>query len=85
MMNWRSGTVGWCLLTALVVGWDYYAARNGGETLSAAYRRGLKHPGARFPVVVAWTVTTAHIFGGLKPRYDPFIWAGRAILRPKST
>lgn len=74
MSRWKSGTVGWVALCAYVVGWDYVVALRGhGETLSSAFGRATQHPLYRWPVTVAWLVTTLHIFGFLTPSHDPFV------------
>lgn len=72
--------MGWALLAAYVFAWDYRVAlRGGGETLSCAFRRASRHPVARLPVLVIWTVTTLHLYGKIPEKYDPFILAARFL------
>lgn len=75
----RVGTAGWIGLAAYVAGWDWFAS----EELSTAFGRALAHPVRRWPVIVAWTVTTAHLFRLIPRRWDPFHALGR--LRPPPT
>lgn len=69
------GTIGWAGLTAYVLAWDMFAT----ETLSGAFGRAVLHPRARWPVVLSWTITTAHLFGVLPSRYDPLARVGRVV------
>ena len=80
MKTIKSGTAGWIVLAALVVGWDYGVALRGeGETLSNAFRRATRHPFARWPVILAWAVTTVHLFGWIPRKVDPFVLLGSHI------
>lgn len=80
MKRLKSGTTGWVLLASFVVGWDIgVALRGGGETLSSSFRRALLHPKARWPVIVAWGITTAHLFGRLPRNLDPFYFVARKL------
>lgn len=58
------GAIGWVCLAGFVLAWDVLSP----ETLSTVFGRHRKHP----LVVAAWAVTTAHLFGVLPKRYDPF-------------
>lgn len=78
----RAGTWGWIGLTAYVTLWDSFA----NETLSGAFKRAVLHPRARWPVIAAWGVTTAHLFKVLPPRADPIARLGhivQPVLNPK--
>lgn len=77
----KSGTTGWVLLAGFVVAWDYAAWKIRGESLTSAFRKSVQHPVARWPVVLAWGVTTFHLFGWLDPRVDPFYRCGQVIAR----
>ena len=68
----RSGTTGWVALAGLVVSYDLWAMLTDRETMTSAFGRALKHPFARWPVLVAWGVTTLHLLGRMPRRYDPF-------------
>lgn len=68
------------LLSLYVFGWDYGIAGHWtGETLSDAFRRATHDPVSRWPVVVAWTVTTAHLYGWIPEKFDPFHLAANAV------
>lgn len=58
-----SGVWGWCALTAIVVAWDAWALGGRAETMTGAFRRGVGHRHARWPIVLAWVLTTAHLLG----------------------
>lgn len=75
------GTWGWLGLTAYVIAWDTFAP----ETLSGAFGRAVLHPRARWPVILAWSITTAHPFGALPSRYDPIAHIGRRFPVTKAT
>lgn len=80
-MRRSTGTIGWFGLTAYVIAWDMFAH----ETLSGAFGRAVLHPRARWPVILAWGVTTAHLFGVLPSRYDPLAHIGRRFPVTKAT
>jgi len=65
----RMGTLGWVACAAGVAIFDIVA----NETMSSAFRRGLENPKTAAPVIGAWAVTTAHLFGVLPERIDPFV------------
>lgn len=75
----RSTALGWALLGAYIIAWDLGAARSG-ETLSSGFRTASRHRIARWPVALAWALTTAHLFGWLPPRVDPYRVFGRVWL-----
>lgn len=82
MKTLKSGTTGWFLLTGFVIGWDLCVGwLLQGETLTGAFRKATKHPISRWPVVLAWGITTFHLFGWLDPRVDPFYRCGQLISR----
>ncbi len=73
MSHWKSGTTGWVCISLFVLAWDVEVAlRHEGETLTNAFRRATRHPLSRWPVVLLWSVTTAHLYGWLPPQADPF-------------
>ena len=59
-------------MAAYVAAFDTWAGIGGHEMLTTAFRRGVAHPLHRTPVMLAWAVTTAHLFRLLPPRVDPF-------------
>jgi len=65
----RAGTLGWAALATGVLIFDVVAH----ETMSSAFRRGLNNPRTAAPVIGAWAITTAHLFGVLPEKLDPFI------------
>jgi hypothetical protein len=65
----RKGDIGWVGLALYIVVWDRYAP----ETLSKAFERALCHPKGRPLVLLAWSVTTAHLFKAIPPKLDPFL------------
>jgi len=68
-----AGTKAWIGLTAYVVGYDLYGLLNDKELLTEAFRRGLEDPVSRWLVVLAWGLTTKHLFfGKFLPWLDPF-------------
>lgn len=71
----KRGTLGWALTAATVAVWDFAAD----DTMSAAFERGLARPRGRFLVATAWVVLTAHLFGWLPDRYDPFAGLLKAV------
>ena len=73
------GHLGWVATAAVVAAWDYYAP----ETMSNAFKRGREHPVARFAVVGAWAVTTAHLMDWLPDNIDPFDNLGRILGKQK--
>lgn len=65
----RKGTTGWVALAAGVVAWDLTSD----ETLTHAFRRAREHPVSFAALIAGWTILTAHLFGVLPARVDPFI------------
>lgn len=68
----RKGNVGWAGLVAFVLGYDTWAIVAGRESMTAAFGRAIQHPFHRWPVSVAWAITTLHLFGRLPRWLDPF-------------
>lgn len=52
----------WLGLAGYVLAVDVYALMTEKETLSEALGRGLVHPRRRWPVTIAWILTTKHLF-----------------------
>jgi len=52
----------WLGLASYVLVVDIYAMMKEKETLSEALGRGLLHPRRRWPVTIAWVLTTKHLF-----------------------
>lgn len=78
----KSGTTGWALLTLFVFGWDFWVAhKRGGETLSHAFKDAAAHPLYRWPVALAWLLTTLHLFGWVPEKVDPYKVVGRYVSR----
>lgn len=78
----KSGTTGWVLLTLFVFGWDFLVAhKHSGETLSHAFNDAARHPAYRWPVSLAWLLTTLHLFGWMPEKVDPYKIAGRYVTR----
>lgn len=73
------GGWGWLLLALLVGWWDSAPRRR--ESMSRAYYRAVRKPMLRWPVMATWAITSAHLFGFLPRKYDPFLWVGRTIRR----
>lgn len=71
-----TATTGWVVIALYVTAWDFYMGRRG-ETLSAGFRAASRHPVTRWPVIVAWAITTAHLFGWIPDRVDPYRAVGR--------
>lgn len=65
----RNGAIGWAALAAGVLAWDLMAE----ETLTGAFRRARQHPAGLAAVAVTWGILTAHLFGALPRRMDPFV------------
>lgn len=76
-MNWRSSAVGWLGLVVYVAAWDYAVAGSSGASLTY----GFQHAPHRDLLVLAWGITTLHLFGLLPRNVDPFIWAGHRFGR----
>lgn len=70
----------WVGLTAYVVGSEAGLAATNNELMTDAWRHALEHPKNRWLVIVAWLVTTKHLFfGRMFPLLDPFTWVGYAV------
>lgn len=75
-----TGATGWVITAGVVTAWDLLAD----ETMSSAFERGVRHKLARPAVVASWAVLTAHLFGALPEKHDPFkIFIKR--VRPRAT
>ena len=53
----------------------------GNTTMSEAFRMISRHPVAGPAIAVGWGILTAHLFGVIDPRFDPFHKAGCPKLR----
>ena len=65
----KAGTLGWAACGLGILAFDTLAP----ETMSSAFRRGLENHRTAIPVIGAWAITSAHLFGALPERIDPFI------------
>ena len=54
----------WLCLAAAVIVIDAIQIARGAPTLSAAHQRAVKHPVARWPVLVVWAVLGCHLTWG---------------------
>lgn len=75
-MRLSPGATGWWGIAAVVVIYDTWALAGERQTLSAAFRDNLTHPGWRWLVLPLWALTSLHLFGKLPSRYDPFTGYG---------
>lgn len=57
-----SGEIGWLLLAAYIVAFDYYVIKRGHTTLSACANERTKHPVNRAIAVAVWLVIGKHLF-----------------------
>lgn len=68
----ENGLYGWGLIAAGVVAYDYLAIRDGKETLSHAFHRGMEHPVMKFMCIGALGATALHLANVLPRKYDLF-------------
>lgn len=62
----------WAAIAIFVAGYDFWAIREGHETLSRAYWRALKRPSTRWPAIVVTTMLYKHLlFPNFLPQLDP--------------
>lgn len=59
---------GWLLVGAVVIVADV----TGRRTMSDAFRTASRHPVAGPALALGWGTLTAHLFGLIRPRFDPF-------------
>lgn len=84
---------GWCwvglaiyvtLADAILI-YGRKAGMEGYCTMSQAFEDALHHPVRRWPVVIAWSLVTFHLFDAWLPdsvqRIDPIGWAGSVMVR----
>ena len=64
--------IGWIGLAAYVVAWDRHAS----VTLSRGWGHAMEHPIAGPAIILAWGLTTAHLFGR-RPRDLSAPWRWR--------
>lgn len=64
----KFGAIGWVVLVGFVAAWDILTP----DSLSSAFSRGCKTPVGRIVVPALWGITTAHLFGKLPNKVDPF-------------
>jgi len=72
------GYVGWIMLVALVVTFDVLSR----ETMSKAFWKGLAHPIFRWFLVLAWLMTTLHLFRPwthIPKQLDVLYWLERLV------
>lgn len=68
MKRLSPGTAGWVSVGAVVVAAEIMDAR----TMSEAFRMASRHPVGGPVIFASWAVLTAHLFGAIPPKYDPF-------------
>jgi hypothetical protein len=66
----RRGGTGWLWLVAAILTWDLLAEED--QTLSDAFRRTKSRPARAVAAGTAWGLLTAHLWGVLPSRADPF-------------
>jgi hypothetical protein len=54
----------WLYLAGAVVAIDAVALVSKTPTLTASFRRAVKHPTRRWPVLAAWVILTSHLVAG---------------------
>lgn len=67
---WRKGNFGWALVVAVVLAWDMTAEEE--ELLTRAFRRAYGTPHGKVAILTVWALLTAHLFGVLPQKADPF-------------
>lgn len=68
----KKATIGWAVIWAFVIGFDYGAIKTGNETLSRAYWRAVKHPKAKWPTLLVTMSLFKHLlFPNFLPQLDP--------------
>lgn len=75
------GGLAWVGLVLYIVCYDCWAASQGRETLSTAFYRALRHPVRRWPVIVAWSYITGHLFKLIPEYADPLRFPWEDIYR----
>jgi hypothetical protein len=71
----KRADVAWIGIAAFVGAYDYWAIRNGHETLSRAYWRALKNPRTRWPAILVVTGLYKHlVFPEFLPKLDPLYY-----------
>lgn len=70
------GAAGWVSVGAVVVAAEVIDAR----TMSEAFHAASRHPIAGPTIALGWGVLTAHLFGVLPKKYDPFHLAGKRLV-----
>lgn len=80
----RPGGWAWIGLTGYVLVADGALIKSDNSTMSEVFGDALKHPRRRWPVMLAWSLLTLHLFGNLLPRWfeplkklDPIGWVAR--------
>lgn len=94
IMTAKPAHLAWLGLTVYVVGVDTLLIiheRKGKKefyTMSTAFRSALAHPVRRWPVIVAWTLLTLHLFDFFFPekirQYDPVRLVGGRVAARRS-
>ncbi len=63
-----------------ILSYDVWAIATGRPTMTQVFGEALEHPLRRWPTTLAWSLTTAHLFGRYLPerlhKYDPFMLVG---------
>lgn len=78
------GDYGWFLVGVSVVAYEAWAIATANETLSSAFWRALKHPIARWPVVLMATGLYKHLlFPNVLPKLDPLYYVVKTLEQSK--
>lgn len=77
MKRLSPGAAGWVSVGAVVVIAELLDAR----TMSEAFRSASGHPVGGPVIFASWAILTAHLFGVLPARYDPFHYFASAVTR----
>jgi hypothetical protein len=73
------GSAGWISVGVVVVVAELLDER----TMSEAFEAASRHPVGRPVLFSAWAILTAHLFGVLPDRCDPFNLLGKRVARSK--
>lgn len=94
VMNLQPPHYAWLGLTAYIVTADIILisferrGKDGFYTMSTAFRSGLAHPIHRWPLIVAWTLLTLHLFDFFFPekvrQCDPMRLVGDRVTARRS-
>lgn len=81
MKRLSPGAAGWVSVGAVVLAAEVIDAR----TMSEAFRAASRHPVAGPAMAVSWSVLTAHLFGLIPDKYDPFHLTAKVLPKRRRT